>query len=208
MHKHSIAGARGRAFLAGATLAALTVPLGAHEHGTHSAILHVHEADGVTRSVAHYQVPDVMLLDSSGAPAPLLAQLDTDAPVLLNFVFTSCTAVCPVQSATFAQLQAQLAAAGQRFRMLSIDIDPEQDTPARLRDYARKYQAGPDWRFLTGKPDDIIAVQRAFAAYRGGKMNHAPLTLLRATRQAPWVRVEGFASAAALLHAYRQAPRS
>ena len=65
--------------------------------------------------------------------------------------------------------------------MVSISIDPEYDTPEALNAYARRFDAGPQWEFLTGSLDDSIAVQKAFDADRGDKMNHAPLTLFRAT---------------------------
>jgi protein SCO1/2 len=83
--------------------------------------------------------------------------------------------------------------------MVSISIDPDHDTPARLKAYAEKFQAGADWQFLTGTRADTLAVQRAFDAYRGSKMNHAPLTLLRASSGSPWVRLDGFASASELV---------
>jgi protein SCO1/2 len=57
---------------------------------------------------------------------------------------------------------------------------------------------------LTGTLDDSVAVQRAFDVYRGDKMNHQPATFLRAAPGQPWVRLEGFASAADILREYRQ----
>ena len=88
--------------------------------------------------------------------------------------------------------------------MISITIDPEYDTSARLQAYAARYHAGPQWQFLTGNREDIVAVQKAFDAYRGTKMNHEPLTFLRASVDAPWVRLNGLASAADVVKEYRQ----
>jgi protein SCO1/2 len=87
--------------------------------------------------------------------------------------------------------------------MVSISIDPEHDTPEALSAYAGRFGAGPQWEFLTGSLDDSIAVQRAFDADRGDKMNHAPMTLFRATPESQWVRYEGFATAADLAKEYR-----
>jgi protein SCO1 len=110
--------------------------------------------------------------------------------------------VCPVLTATFSQVQAALGDERNALRMVSISIDPEHDTPARLAAYAAKFHAGPQWRFLTGSLSDIVAVQKAFDAYRGEKTSHVPLTFLRASPDAPWVRIEGFASAAELVREY------
>ena len=88
--------------------------------------------------------------------------------------------------------------------MVSVSIDPEHDTPERLREYARRFNAGPQWQFLTGDLDDMIAIQKAFDVYRGNKMNHEPTTLLRRAEGGPWVRLDGLASAAAIVDEYGQ----
>ena len=88
--------------------------------------------------------------------------------------------------------------------MVSITIDPEHDTPARLADYARKYEAGKQWRFLTGDLEDVRTVQKAFDVYRANKMWHEPFSFLRAAPQEPWVRLGGFMSAAELAAEIRQ----
>lgn len=154
---------------------------------------------GSQRTEASYSVPPVELIDQAGRQRSIQAVLDTGKPVLLNFIFTTCTAICPVMSATFEQVQRELGDEADEVLMVSVSIDPEQDTPAALADYAKRFNAGPQWVFLTGSLEDSIAVQEAFDAYRGDKMNHAPLTLLRAGPDTQWVRYDGFASAADLV---------
>jgi protein SCO1/2 len=156
------------------------------------------------RTTARYRIPDVGLVRADGARVRLRRELDDGKPVILNFVFTSCAAVCPVMSATFAQLQRRLADDPGQAHLISISIDPEEDTPERLRDFARSLHAGPQWSFYTGTLEASIAAQRAFDAYRGDKMNHVPVTFLRAAPDQPWVRLEGFATAEAIVAEYRQ----
>lgn len=187
-------------------LAPLSMSAVAEDHSHHH---HHHampaEADGYVRTQAAYTVPDVKLVDADGAGVPLRRELaQQDRPLILNFIFTTCGAVCPVMSATFSQLQAALGPQRDAVRMLSISIDPEEDTPAALKAYAGKYGAGPQWQMLTGSLTDSIAVQRAFGVYRGDKMNHQPATFLRAAPDQPWVRLDGFASAADILREVRQ----
>jgi len=153
-----------------------------------------------TRTVAPYAPPDVTLVDAEGESVTLGAALDHDGPVLLQFIFTTCPAVCPALSGTFAAAQERLEDA----RMVSISIDPEHDTPPRLAEYARRFDAGPRWRFLTGELDDVDAVRKAFAAYVPNKMRHQPLTFLRGSPSAPWVRLDGFLSAAELVAEVRR----
>ena len=209
------AGAGRRAAWTAVSIAALVWygGAGAHDHAhqaahpdaeSHQGHIMPVEQGRAQRSQHSYQIPDITLVDASGKQTSLLAELDSNQPVMLDFIFTSCTAVCPALSATFSQVQAQLGADRERIRMISISIDPEQDTPAQLAEYAKKYGADKQWKFLTGKPADILAAQQAFDLYRGNKMNHVPVFLFRSSADAPWIRYDGFASAADLVGEYRR----
>jgi protein SCO1/2 len=173
------------------------------EHDDHRA----HRAEAaktqVKRSLQKYLVPQVSLLDQHGNKAPFGQQLDDGRVVILNFIFTSCAAICPVMTQIFAQVQGQLGSARDKVHMVSVSIDPEHDTPARLLAYAKEYRAGPQWDFYTGPSEASVAVQKAFDAYRGDKMNHTPLTLMRATAAREWVRLDGFASPDRIVQEYR-----
>jgi cytochrome oxidase Cu insertion factor (SCO1/SenC/PrrC family) len=154
--------------------------------------------DRYVRTVGDYPLPDVTLVDMDGQRVPLPAVLG-DGPALLQFIFTSCPAVCPILSATFTGAQDRL----DGVRMVSISIDPEHDTPGRLREYARRFQAGPQWKFFTGSLDDVVAVQKAFGVYRSDKMQHEPSTFLRAA-PGPWVRLTGQVSSEDLIAELRK----
>jgi protein SCO1/2 len=155
-----------------------------------------------SRSVGSYDPPDVMLVDMTGAEVALSSVLNHTGPVLLQFIFTTCPTVCPVLSEVFAAAQAALGPELDNVRMVSISIDPEHDTPARLQEYAQRFRAKQQWRFLTGKREDIVAVQTAFEAYWTNKMRHEPRTYIRAALDAPWVRLDGFMSATELVAEY------
>jgi cytochrome oxidase Cu insertion factor (SCO1/SenC/PrrC family) len=152
-----------------------------------------------TRTVAHYDVPSVTLISMDGTKTSLASALKHDGPVMLQFIFTTCPTVCPVMSSLLSAAQSKLGTV----RLISISIDPEQDTPERLREYARKFKAGPQWLFLTGSTENITAIQKAFDAYRGSKMRHEPLTFLRATPGDQWVRLEGLMNATQLVNEYK-----
>jgi protein SCO1/2 len=153
----------------------------------------------VRRSEAQYVIPSVTLVRDDGKSVALAAELDDGRPVVLNFIYTSCTTICPLSSQIFQQFQEDLGSGSGSVHLLSISIDPEQDTPARLRAYAAQYHAARGWDHYSGPMASIIAVQKAFNAYRGDKMSHTPLTLMRAAPGKPWVRFDGFARAAELL---------
>lgn len=161
-------------------------------------------ASGYQRAVAHYHLPALQLTDSRNTTIDIAALLDSDEPTVVNFIFTSCTTICPIMSATFMQAQKQLGVEAERIRWISVSVDPEYDTPERLRAYAQRFDAGPNWHFLTGELEQIVALQKAFAVYRGDKMNHAPTTLLRMGRDHAWVRLDGLTSGAELAQEYHQ----
>lgn len=167
----------------------------AHAHH----MMHMMQAPKMTEITAQYQVPQVVLVRDDGKTVSLPDEIDDGRPVVLSFIYTSCTEICPLVSQTLSQLQSKLGKDRDRVHLVSISIDPEEDTPARLAAYAAKYHAGPEWQHYSGTVTASIAVQRAFDAYRGDKMNHTPTTFLRAAPGKPWVRIDGFATSDKLL---------
>jgi protein SCO1 len=153
----------------------------------------------VRRSLAAYLVPDVMMVRDDGKSVNVAAELNDGRPVVLNFVYTSCTTICPMSSQVFEQFQGELGDAREAVHLMSISIDPEQDTPARLHEYAGRFHALKGWDHYSGTLAASLAVQKAFNAFRGDKMSHIPLTLVRAAPGKPWVRFDGFARAEDLL---------
>lgn len=158
----------------------------------------------VSRSTVSYQTPQVSLVRQDGRTVSLARELDDGRPVLLNFIFTTCSSTCPLTSRTLEEFQRKLGAEATRVHLMSISIDPEQDTPARLSEYAQKFHAGPEWQYYTGTVTASIAAQRAFDVYRGEKMSHTPVTLVRAAPGKPWLRIEGFVTPDELVDDYRK----
>jgi protein SCO1/2 len=175
----------------------------AHQHDAHAHHKHMLQQKSFVRSEHHYVIPDVVLKDQDGKSMPLQEILaDGDKPVMLNFIFTTCTTICPVLSASFSQLQEALGDETDEVQMVSISIDPEYDSPEKLHEYAERFHAGESWTFYTGDLPDIVTVQKAFDVYRGDKMNHPPVSFMRTRPKAPWIRFEGFASIQDLMHEY------
>jgi len=165
--------------------------------------------DSFTRTTQSYSVPDVTLRDRGGEPIRLRRVLAGDRPVLVQFIFTTCQTICPMLTATMAQAQEDLRRLQPDTRIVSISIDPEQDTPKRLRRYARSHGAEGDWTFLTGDWDAIRKTLGAFnAMYRGGnKMYHEPYTFIRPASSEQWVRYNGLMSADSLVAEYKDLVR-
>jgi len=170
----------------------------AHDH--HPAM----DDAGVRRTETQFVLPDVTLVRDDGKSVNLPAELDDGRPLVVNFIYTTCTTICPMNSQVFEQFQGFLGGEHETVHLVSISIDPEQDTPRHLRKYAAQFHARRGWDHYTGKLADIVTVQRAFGAYRGEKMNHTPLTLMRSSPGKPWVRFDGFARADDLMTERKQ----
>lgn len=189
------------------TLVLLPATAFAYEQDEHDAHARHHQVvppkGAWVKSQAPYKMPAVTLVGADGAKAAFPQAMDDGKPVILDFIYTTCTAICPVMSQTFAEVQQRLGAERDKVHMLSISIDPEEDTPARLREYAKRYNAGAQWRFYTGTLEASLAVQKAFDVYRGDKMNHDPVIFIRRAPGQPWVRLQGFATPDEVVTEYR-----
>jgi protein SCO1/2 len=161
-------------------------------------------ASAVKITSVSYKLPRLGVVREDGKRVTFPDEIDDGRPVVLNFIYTTCTAICPISSSIFEQFQDKLGADRERVHLVSISIDPEQDTPARLREYAQRFAAGPGWNHYTGSADASLAIQNAFDVYRGDKMRHDPVTLVRVAPGKPWLRIDGFTTADDLLRRYRE----
>jgi protein SCO1/2 len=188
------------------TIAAAATTSGAAEARDPHAMHHhrIPPPPDARRLTVEYEIPAVNLVRNDGKTVALAEEFNDGRPVFLNFIYTTCTAICPITSQTFAMFQERLGKDRDRVHLMSISIDPEEDTPARLTEYARTFGAGPEWQHYTSSAATSLAVQRAFDVYRGDKMNHVPVTFLRTAPGKPWIRLEGFVTADRLVDEYRR----
>lgn len=189
-------------------LACAACALGTNAHSVPATQEHHHHhaetAPGYARQATAYRLPETTLVRSDGSKARFPDEINDGKPVVLNFIFTTCTAMCPILSQSFSGFQRKLGAERDKLHMVSISIDPEEDTPERLADYARRFDAGRQWGFYTGSTETSVKLQKAFQAYFGDKMHHRPMTFMRAAPGQAWVRLEGFVTPEQLLTEYRR----
>ncbi len=149
-------------------------------------------------------IPDVALRDQNGRAVNFHHDLVQGRVVAVNFIFTSCTTICPQLGAASAALARKLAADGQTdFRVLSISIDPETDTPERLRAWSENFGPAPGWSLLTGPRREIETLLKALQAYTPDINLHSSTFLLGNETTGAWKRVSGSAPAATLADTLR-----
>ena len=152
-----------------------------------------------TRTDVTVDPPNVTLIDQDGVRVKFRDLLLSDKPVFVDFIYATCTTICPVLSAGYTSIQRKLGDDLDRVTLVSITIDPENDGPEELTAYLERYRAKPGWEFLTGTRADIDAVMQAFDAYIPDKMSHKPLLFIRTPKDGSWVRLYGFAGSADLM---------
>ncbi|MCF6179354.1 MAG: SCO family protein [Geopsychrobacter sp.] len=156
------------------------------------------------RNLTDYQIPAVTLLNQHGDPVPLRTYLNSSKPIMLEFIFTACTTLCPSQSVKFSNFQKRLEPDTEQVRLVSISVDPETDTPEVIRHYLQQYRAQPGWDFLTGSPHDIKQVLKAFDIKASDMITLDSSLLLRSPKTGRWIRVDGQMSGQDFMLEYQQ----
>jgi protein SCO1/2 len=139
-------------------------------------------------------IPDVELLDQDGRKIHFYSDLIRGRVVVINFIFTTCTTICPPLGATFARVQTELGErAGRDVSFISISVDPVTDTPERLKAWGAKFHAGPAWTFVTGPRPLINELLRALGAATASPQDHSPTVLIGNDARDQWTRTYGLA---------------
>jgi protein SCO1 len=143
----------------------------------------------------HPYFPDVLLIDQDGKERRLYSDLLKGKVIVMHSLFTQCEASCPVVVATFARLQQWLGERlDKKVHLLSVSVDPETDTPARLKAYAEQFGAKPGWYFLTGKKSHIDWVLYKLGHYVETREEHRNIIIVGNEPTGLWKKVFGLAA--------------
>ena len=150
-------------------------------------------------------MPDIPVRDQNGRRLRFYTDLVKDRTVAINFIFTTCTTICPSLTATFRRVQEELAARAQDVHLISISVDPITDTPERLRDFATRFKAGPGWTFVTGDKADIDSLLVGLGVATANASDHTPTILVSNDVTGYRTRAYGLSSPAALVNVVTEA---
>lgn len=158
-----------------------------------------------TLSLTSARIPDIRVYDQNGKQLHFYRDLIKGRTVAINFIFTTCTTICPPLTATFRRVQQKLAEGPLHVQLISISVDPVTDTPERLRDFAAQFKAEPDWTFVTGDKTEIDSLLRALGTAVADKNDHTPMVLIGNDATGYWTRAYGLASPATLIKVITEA---
>jgi protein SCO1/2 len=155
-------------------------------------------------SVERYVIPDVMLVNQNGEKVNLATVLKSRKVALIDFFYTTCPTVCPVTTAIIFNFQNKLGLESDNVQIVSVTVDSENDTPERVKEYLKRYNAKPDWQGLTGPRDQISKAAKALDAFTVEKMAILPLVQLYSPGDNQWVRISGFIGTSSLIAEYKK----
>lgn len=122
------------------------------------------------------QLPDVHLVNQRGEPVMFYTDLVKGKVVIVNTFFTTCTTICPRMGSSFSRLEQRLEQSDRPdIFLISISVDPLNDTPGRLKEFAERFRAGSRWTLLTGSKADVDRVLTSLNFSVGDKLSHTSL---------------------------------
>lgn len=139
-------------------------------------------------------IPDAEVLNQDGKKIHFYSDLVKDKVVIVSFIFTSCTLICPMQGESLSKLQAMLGERlGREVYLVSVSADPEGDTPERLKIWGLQFGARPGWTLVTGKKSEIDKVAMALTGAPVVKGDHSPVVFIGSDKTGRWIRAYGLA---------------
>ena len=150
--------------------------------------------------------PNVELVTQDGKKVRFYDDLIKNKVFAINFIYTRCTASCPLETAALRNVQKSLGdRMGKDVFFYSISIDGDRDNPSALKDYANRFKVGPGWMFLTGSPEDVTLLRQKLGMYRNdGKaekeLNEHGISILMGNESAgQWIKRSPFEETQALV---------
>ncbi|MCX7106830.1 MAG: SCO family protein [Methylococcales bacterium] len=150
--------------------------------------------------------PNVELVTQDGKKVRFYDDLIKDKVFAINFIYTRCTDSCPLETAALRKVQKALGdRMGKDVVFYSISIDGVRDKPEELKDYAERFNVGPGWTFLTGRPEDVTLLRQKLGMYRSDgqaekALNEHGISILMGNEQAgQWIKRSPFEETKALV---------
>lgn len=151
-------------------------------------------------SVAEKYFSDVELINQDGEKVRFYSDVLKNKVVVINSFFTTCTSVCPPMNRNFEKVQEALGERlGKEAFLVSISVDPETDTPPRLKEYGRRFHAREGWIFLTGKKENVDWALYKLGQYVEGKDDHTTVIIIGNEAKGLWKKAFGLAKSDELI---------
>ena len=144
------------------------------------------------RRPAKDAITKITVVDQDGNRIDFYEDLVKGRVVAINFIYTTCTAICPMQGNQFARLQTMLGdRLGKDVLLISISADPDADSAQKLKTWLTHFGAKQGWTFVTGEKFEIDRLSRALTGDQARKGDHSPAMFIGNYDKSVWKRVYG-----------------
>jgi protein SCO1 len=153
----------------------------------------------VNEAAAKY-FSDVELINQDGQKLRFYSDVLKNKVIVMNAFFTTCAGVCPPMARNMERVQAALGdRLGKDILLVSITVDPETDTPAKLKEYSRRFHAKPGWLFLTGKKENVDWALYKLGQFVEAKEQHTSIIIVGNEPKGLWKKAFGLAKSEELV---------
>jgi cytochrome oxidase Cu insertion factor (SCO1/SenC/PrrC family) len=134
---------------------------------------------------------NIELVNQDGKTVRFFDDVLKDKVVIINFIFTNCEGACPLMTNKLTRVRDKLEGhIGNPIQFVSLSLDPQRDTPAAMKEFAKKHNADhAGWVFLTGKPDHLDAIIKRLGQYTNDIEAHSTLVLAGNVNAAHWIKI-------------------
>ena len=152
-------------------------------------------AAGTTeQSPAQKYFTDVLLVNQNGEKMRFYSDLLHGKVVIINSFFATCQGSCLPLNRNLEKVQQALGDhVGKDVHIISISVDPTVDTPASLKEYAKKLHARPGWYFLTGDKQNVDLALQKLGQFVSDKNDHLNIFIIGNERTGLWKKAFGLA---------------
>ena len=139
--------------------------------------------------------PNFQVTTQDGKTFRFYDDLIKNKKVVINFIYTDCPDICSLTTARLAAIQERMGdLLGREYFFYSISLDPEKDTPEKLKIFAASFSAGPGWLFLTGAPKDLHLIRYKLGERSRSLSEHRNIIMLGNDRTGEWARSSSMAN--------------
>jgi protein SCO1/2 len=144
-------------------------------------------------------VPDIEVVNQDGRHVRFNSQVIDGRIAIVTGFFTTCSSMCPITQEKLSQVARLLGPRlGKDVVIVSVSVDPQNDTPARMKDWGEKFHIGPGWTLLTGNPAEVDTLLKSLGLSVPLPQRHQSALMVGSTASG-WVRISSWASAEKLV---------
>jgi protein SCO1/2 len=152
-------------------------------------------------------IPDAEVLDQDGKKLRFYTDLIKGKVVVINFIFTTCAYICPMQGSSFSKLQAELGErSGEDIHLISVSTDPLTDTPDTLKAWGERFGVKRGWTLVTGEKKHMDNLLRALTGDTARTGEHSPIAIIGSDEKRVWIRAYGLESPKRMIEIIRNLP--